>query len=630
MKFEKNRLAPLKPGAGRDKFATYDIEAQHWNQYLMGGFYDGFNYSHHETVGSLCQTILTRRYEGYHLYAHYGGGYDHRFILDWILKNRPDLKVLIIENHGNILALKVFNTVLKDGVETPKQVWHFWDSYQVIKGGLKDLTKVFNVKHKKKADVNAKYITNTPTAREYLKFDCLGLYEVIEDFYKLPLLHGVGHKMTTSSLAMTTFRLNYLKDTVLYKLPPDKEEFVRQAYYGGRVEIFKMIAENVREYDVNSMYVSAMLNPLPCGSKGAWASGYDFSDENTVGFLDCTVECPDNLLIPLLPVKTPEGKLIFPIGTWRGTYFSAEVKEALKHGYKIEVTRALIFPCDTYLKDYAQDTWNLRIANPGKNPINITAKLLGNGLYGKFAQEREREMILSNVDFEEGCKNGWKLVFPEYNLWKVPTFSDSPAILPYISAAITSYSRIALHRFLMLKPEKVVYCDTDSVFIEDDELPHGKGLGELKFEDSYEKFAAIQPKFYYAVPVQDYKTTTVCLPITRTKTLPDDKKVYLMSNIFKKFMRCTKTDKIRAKGFSGDELPFTYQDFVKALHSNDYSEFFQQQEEKMTKLNEALKLKDILALVARKKGVKSEYSKRTVNRMDWTTKPIRIDAENVQ
>lgn len=629
MKFEKNRLTPLKPGAGRDKFATYDIEAQHWNQYLMGGFYDGTEYTHHEQLDTLCQKMLSRKYEGYHIYAHYGGGYDHRFILDWILKNRPELKVVIIEAHGNIIALKVFKTALVNGVETPKHIWHFWDSFQVMKGSLKDLTKLFKVEHRKKSDVNAKYITNTPAAREYLEYDCKGLYEVIDQFYRLDMLSGVGHKMTTSSLAMTVFRLKYLKDTILYKLPTEKEDFVRQAYYGGRVEIFKMIAENVREYDVNSMYVSAMLNPLPMGSKGSWTTGYDFSNSDTVGFLECDVECPDSLHIPVLPFKTPEGKLIFPTGTWQGVYFSEEVKEALKHGYSIKVNRALIFPASTYLKEYAQDTWTIRLANPGKNPVNITAKLLGNGLYGKFAQARERAMLM-HLDFEEGCKNGYTCVFPEYNLWKVPTYSDSPAILPYISAAITSYSRIALHRFLMLKPDKVVYCDTDSVFIEGEQLPHGEGLGELKFEEVYTKFAAIQPKFYYAIPEQDFKSSNVYLQHIKRRNLPNGATVYMEYKSTKQFMRCTKKDKIRAKGFSGDELPFTYEDFVKALDTNDYSTFFQQQEERLTKLNEALKLKDILALVARKKGVKSEYTKRTVNRTDWTTKPIRIDAENMQ
>lgn len=622
-RFENNRLTPTKPDTGNDKFATYDIEAQKWNQFLMGGFYDGTEYYHHETVDSLCKQMLQRKYEGYHIYAHYGGGYDHRFILDWILKNRPDLKILIIENHGNILALKVFKTTFKNGVETPKNVWHFWDSYQVLKGSLKDLTNTFKVKHRKKSDVNAKYITDTPTAREYLKYDCYGLYEVIDEFYKLPMLSGIGHKMTTSSLAMSTFRLKYLKDTILYKLTPEKEDFVRQGYYGGRTEIFKMVAKNVREYDVNSMYVSAMLNPLPMGSKGSWVTDFDFTDKNTVGFLECEVNCPDHLHIPILPYKSPEGKLIFPTGQWTGVYYSEEIKEALKYGYEIKVKRALIFPCSPFLAKYAQDTWNIRIANPGKNPVNITAKLLGNGLYGKFAQQREREMLVM-MDFEEGCQAGHKLVFPEYDLWKVPTFSDSPMILPYISAAITSHSRIALHRYLMLKPEAVVYCDTDSVFIEDEELPHGEGLGDLKFEEHYKRFAAIQPKFYYAEPYQDFKTSTVSLPVTISKTLPGGGTAYLRYSKYKYFMRCTKKDKVRAKGFSGDELPFIYDDFTESLKTNDYSIFFQQQEEKMTKLNEALKLKDILALVARKKGVKSVYDKRAVNRENWTTKPVNI------
>lgn len=626
-KFENNRLTPLKPDTGGGKFATYDIEAQKWNNFLMAGFYDGSEYFHFKTIDDLCNHALKRRFEGYHIYAHYGGGYDHRFVLDWILKNRPDLNVTIIENHGLILGLKVYKTILKDGKETPKNIWNFWDSFQVLKGSLKELTTVFNVQHKKLSTINAKYITDTPEAREYLKYDVIGLYEVIEQFYNLSLLSGLNHKMTTSSLAMSVFRLKYLNDTILYKLTEDKEEFVRQGYYGGRTEIFKMIAYNVYEYDVNSMYVSAMLNPLPYGSKGTWAKDYDFTDHNTVAFCEVIAQCPSNLHIPILPFKTTEGKLIFPTGNFKGVYFSEELKESLKYGYKLKILRALVFPATPFLRQYAMDTWHIREENPGKNPLNITAKLMGNGLYGKFAQSRERELI-TQLNFKEGAEKGYKLIFPEYNLWKVPTYSNSPSILPHISAAITSYSRIALHRFLMLEPERVVYCDTDSVFIEGKELKSGKGLGELKFEKQYEKFAAIQPKFYYAVPVQDWKTSTVILPILLSKTLPDGRKIYLKTNKYKGFLRNTEKDKLRAKGFLAEGLNWCFQDFIDALKTNDYSKFFQQQDDRMTKLNEALKLKNILALVARKKGVKSEYDKRKVNRENWTTRPVNIRAND--
>ncbi len=262
------------------------------------------------------------------------------------------------------------------------------------------------------------------------------------------------------------------------------------------------------------------------------------------------------------------------------------------------------------MREYALNTWNIRQENPGKNPLNMTAKLLGNGLCGKFAQKRERT-FLAQIPFEEGCKMKYELVFPEFNLWKIPTVSDSTAILPYISAAITSYSRIILHRFLRMYPDKVVYCDTDSVFIDSGQkLPSGKNLGEMKFEQNYKRFIAIQPKFYlaeYKQPIEKMEDYTAEIFGIKLK--------YKIKNI--------KKHKLRAKGFVDDHLNWSYNDFEYALKTGNYDKFFQQQEPKIRKLNESIKVKNFLALVTRKKGVKTEYDKRIINK-DFTTKPITI------
>lgn len=603
--FELNRLTELNPSSRKFRFTTFDIEAERgsWINYLMGGFYDGSEYVFCATLKELVETCLQNKYAGCIHYAHYGGGYDHRFILDFILKYRKDLKVNIIENHGLIMALDVYTY-------NRKKHWKFYDSFQVMKGGLDDLTVSFDVEHKKlSGTVDYENLTDTPEVREYLRHDVLGLYEVIEKFYSLPPLKGVGHKMTTSSLAMAIFRMNYLGDELLYKLTPEKEDFVRQGYYGGRNEIFKMAGVNVKEYDVNSMYPTAMLEPMPVGSKGAWGKAYNFKNPNIVGFIQAKVKTPASLKIPLLPYRY-NGKLLFPAGTFEGVFYSKELEYAIDLGYEVEVIRALIFPCSTYLKDYAMDFYKLRQQYPGNNAMNVTAKLLLNGLYGKFAQERDREMLTTDIEFEEGCKNHYTLVFPEYNLWRKPSYTDSPAILPHISAAITAHSRIILHKYLNMYPDKVLYCDTDSVFIEDIDLPTGKALGELKLEQIYKRWIAIQPKFYYGAEPE----------------IPNKNGEY--------------RDKLRAKGFTFEQkdkegnyipLPWRYEDFKKALDTGNYSIFEQTGKKRLSKLREAMKNLDLLMLVQRRRSVKNKYMKRTVNR-DYTTSPLNVqdleDQEN--
>jgi hypothetical protein len=478
-----------------------------------------------------------------------------------------------------------------------------------MKGGLDDLTVSFDVEHKKlTGSVDVENLTDTPAVRMYLRHDVLGLYEVIEKFYSLEPLKGVSHKMTTSSLAMNIFRMNYIGDEILYKLTEEKEDFVRQGYYGGRTEIFKMVGKNVKEYDVNSMYPTAMLEPMPVGSKGAWAKSYSFKNPNTVAFVQAKIKTPANLSIPLLPFRY-DGKLLFPSGDFEGVFYSKELEYALELGYTVDVVKALVFPCAPILKNYATDFYKLRQKYPGNNAMNVTAKLLLNGLYGKFAQEREREMLTTDVEFEEGCQKHWTLVYPEYNLWRKPSYTDSPAILPHISAAITAHSRIILHKYLNMYPDKVLYCDTDSVFIEDIDLPTGKGLGELKLEQIYKRWVAIQPKFYYGAESEQ----------------PDKAGEY--------------NDKLRAKGFTFAKkdkegntipLPWGYDDFIKALNTGDYTTFTQVGKKRMSKLREAIKNLDILLLVQRKRSVQNKYMKRIVN-LDYTTTPINVqDLEEVE
>ncbi len=584
VKYENNRLTPLVASNRKKKFATYDIETTDWINYLMGGFYDGEKYIFCDTLDKLCQTCLQKKYSGYLIYAHFGGGFDHRFVLDWVLKNRPLLKVSIIEVHGNIIGLDIFT-------EDNKKHWRFYDSYQVIKGSLDKITTTFDVKHKKLSDtVDRSNLVDDDITREYLKNDVLGLYEVIEKFYTIPLISGVGHKMTTSALALSIFRQKYMKDEwPLYKLPPEKETFVRSGYYGGRNEIFKMQAYNVREYDINSMYVSAMLQPLPYGSKGSWCKKYPLYTDDIVGFIYCRIRCPDDLHIPVLPMKY-KGKLLFPAGDIEGVFFSKELEYAISLGYKIiEQYKALVFPAAPILAEYAWHCWSIRKKNPGDNPLNMTAKLLGNGLYGKFAQQREREMLTQDIDFEEACTKGYTLVLPEYNLWRVPTYSDSPAIQPHISAAITAYSRICLHEYLNRYPDKVVYCDTDSIFLEDEKLPIGDDLGELKLENHHSEMICLQPKFYCCKSVEG-------------------------------------KEKIRAKGFTFDKespLPWNMKDFKNALYTKDYSKFYMQGTEKLSKLREAMRAYDLLLLVNRKRSMQTPYEKREIL-TDYSTRPLNI------
>src|SRR5207253_6822276 len=74
---------------------------------------------------------------------------------------------------------------------------------------------------------------------------------------------------TTTSLALEIYKTNYLHllgpGIKLYKINHTSHNLMRLAFYGGRVDAFKPFGNNIKCYDVNSLYPFSMLKHLPVG-----------------------------------------------------------------------------------------------------------------------------------------------------------------------------------------------------------------------------------------------------------------------------------------------------------------------------------------------------------------------------
>ena len=60
------------------------------------------------------------------------------------------------------------------------------------------------------------------------------------------------------------------------------------------------------------------------------------------GFFYCRIDTPLDGYLGLLPIRSKKG-LNFPLGKWKGWYFSEELKFAKSHGYKIIVLKGYTF-----------------------------------------------------------------------------------------------------------------------------------------------------------------------------------------------------------------------------------------------------------------------------------------------
>jgi hypothetical protein len=119
---------------------------------------------------------------------------------------------------------------------------------------------------------------------------------------------------TNSSIAFKIFRANYLENSKLPIIKGIVHNDMRNAYYGGVVEVFKNEGQNLKLYDVTSLYPSAMLNDMPTGNM-RFSTDPNINNYFGIVFVevDTTGLDPRYLNYPLLPHKI-DGRMYNPLG----------------------------------------------------------------------------------------------------------------------------------------------------------------------------------------------------------------------------------------------------------------------------------------------------------------------------
>jgi len=452
---------------------VFDIEAREWVNVFLVGFYDGVNVRYCDNIKEFLEFIPNLPHRSV-LYAHFGGGYDFRFIINELLDTGQHPYDMIIQG----------NKLIRFKVKFKSKVIEFRDSYAILPRSLRELTKSFKVEHKKQ-EIDYKNEKDINVWKEYLEYDLKGLHQVITAFKKLL---KTDLRLTIASQSMHEFN----KDRTV-EIPYNRyiEERVRLGYVGGRCEVFKLKGENLTHYDFNSCYPAVMKDGLfPTGS--LYASFDSYKDKEGVFF--AKIEAPD-INIPFLWTKLQD-KLVFPVGKWAGWYVAPELRFAEKLGYKIEVIEGMV--CDQNEKIFNEyvSYWyakKLKAEQEGDDAGRFIAKLMLNVLYGKFGQIRERRKVFFKESFTEGD------IIPDIDLGlcsKTYLTKFSRFIYPMISAYVTGYARIKLYQSMQQAGlDNVYYVDTDCI-ITDKKLPTSNKLGELKIEAKIKKAIFLAPKLY--------------------------------------------------------------------------------------------------------------------------------------
>ena len=579
-------LTPLTGEKRNYRIAVFDLEAENMVETYALGFYDGnpekkviiFDDPEYH-VHNFLMKFISKKYRGWYCFAHNGGRYDFLKLIEVLTKPEWNMyHISLIPQGSSIIGIDVR--------DDSQHVWHFRDSYAILPYSLRKLTQDFNVKHKK-LELDFEKNHESQDWQKYLSYDCLGLYEVLQKYQSE--LNSLGGELglTVASTALKTFRRTFLEHDI--QTYHDYDDVIRQAYYGGRTEIFRMYAPEGKYfcYDINSMYPAVMKEGLyPVGTPTTLRYP-DKSIFERAGI--CYVEGyspePERMNIPLLPVHYGK-KLFFPSGYIQGWYDLALVKKALELGYNLEIKKAIVFNKEPLFKEYVDTFYKLKKKSVGAK--RSIAKLLLNSLYGKFAERSDRTQFYINP---KGKRARFLVPYDEdLNIYMEEKITEKSHVLPAISVHVTALAQLKLYNFfekVTSRAGELFYCDTDSFFT-DISLPTSNRLGDIKEEYSLKEAIFLLPKTYAVMKLND--------------------DIYM-----------------KLKGFSPKSREkLSFRTFKSALFKKDLSVIQSEPITRVVTFRESVKRNlPLFSTVQQIKQIRSFYDKRIVN-PDFSTTPLYL------
>ena len=638
-------LKPLvkDPNKKMPKFGVCDIEASDWIKFLVIGYYSKIRDSEtdepleekfetFERMADFCAWIFSDEQPHNIIYAHFGGKYDFNFILrEFYFMHEYYYIDGMIPRGSGLLCVSV-STVKRYSIAPAKtkekniikrfpngdvlikdRTIVFKDSAALLPFSLKSLTENFGVEHKKQ-EIDYEQIKEvTPELLEYLEYDLKGLYQVLEKFYSWPMIKAAGATSTMASQAMRVFQ-THLKTTIP-SLGGGIDDFVRGAYFGGRTEIFKPLfnqkpgQKSLKTLDVNSLYPAVMRdNEFPTVFQHETKKYY----AERMGFYEVDVEVPDMYIPPLGTVFDQEGdgRLIFPVGKFRGRWSTIELNYAMSLGVKIlKVHRGKVFKNGGYIfKDYINELYAIRQKASKDSVDNVLCKLLMNSTYGRFGLQRERE----NIEFDDGQLGVHSPMEIELGKNKFIRLVKKDIVLENsfanvaIAAWVTSHARILMHKLYMKAPEALYYSDTDSLFTTHDYVCDDKDLGKLKFEYDSKNACFLLPKTYILEAFDP-----------QFKQYDDKGKEY------------KSTKKVVMKGFDKKKISkFELEDFYIALEG-DLRKLHTKNPAKFATFKTAIKKQKFVTMLEEQdRQIRSTYNKRKIIKTasgDFDTEPLKIE-----
>jgi hypothetical protein len=323
-----------------------------------------------QMIKNAIKDLNIKKYHNYNIYLHNFSRFDAYFLIKHLCKLGVCEPII---HKGRIIQIEFYN----------ENQWtlYFKDSYFLLPASLRKLCKSFDIKDIKgifpyklyDINYNSKLVPDfnffsditfdqynnykdqyknkiwsfKKEAIKYCILDCISLHQILVKFNTLifnKFKLNINNYPTLPSLSFNLFRTHYIKDNNIHMLYGDIANNIRQGYTGGAVDMYiptPIKNSKIYGYDINGLYAYVMANfKMPVGPPTYFQRDIRKLNPNAFGFFYCKITTPNNLLHPILQVhhKSNDGiRTIAPLGTWEGIYFSEELYNAEKYGYKFEI-----------------------------------------------------------------------------------------------------------------------------------------------------------------------------------------------------------------------------------------------------------------------------------------------------
>lgn len=298
--------------------------------------------------------------------------------------------------------------------------------------------------------------------------------------------------VTPASQARAVFRLRYARKRPVRPDDPDSLALDRRAYYGGRLDCFRVGRIDRRTYqiDVNGLYPAVMRHrPYPCEVLERRESARSERWTGQIDPRECTAEVwIDSPTIPW-PVRYADGTL-WVTGKMRTILPGPELEYAVEMGVVRRLGRWTRYRVEDLFTGYVDDLWKQRIdaRNHGDGLVAHCAKRMLNALHGKFGQRGGQWEYAGRLSPSGTYANG-KIVGSDrsrdadYRCLDGHTYvrandDERDDGFVAISSWCTSYARITMDALISWAGRDTVhYQCTDSLLVS------GDGLGRLQLRN---------------------------------------------------------------------------------------------------------------------------------------------------